>query len=49
MTVDAIRTLALIARIRELEAFALGLIHDHVRHVDETKMHALLDKGAVLR
>jgi hypothetical protein len=41
-------TLALIARIRELEAFARGLMHDHVRNVDETAMHALLEKGAVL-
>lgn len=36
--------LALIARIRELEAFARQLIHDHVRDVDETEMHAMLEK-----
>lgn len=40
-------TLALVRRIRELEAFAATLIHDHVRNTDETEMHALLEKGAV--
>lgn len=42
-------TLALIARIRELEALATQVIRDHVRHIDESEMHALLEKGAVLR
>lgn len=42
-------TLALIARIRELEAFAYRLLREHEREpVDEAALQALLGKGAVL-
>lgn len=41
-------TLALVQRIRALEAFAASLIHDHVPHTDEAEMYAFLEKGVVL-
>lgn len=42
--------IALIARIREREAFARQLLREHEREpVDEAALHALLEKGAVPR
>ena len=41
-------TLALLARIRELEDFARHVIRDHVRDVDETEMHKVLEKGVTI-
>lgn len=45
---DPSTTLALIARIHELEELVAQIIHDHVRNVDETEMRAILGKGAII-
>lgn len=45
---DPSTTLALIARIRELEALATHVIRDYVRNVDEAEWHALIEKGVVI-
>lgn len=48
MTSSPLVTLALVSRIRELEAAYRQLMHDHVRDADEGPMHDLLERGAVI-